>query len=505
MKRIHRLVRRLAALALPAMLLVAGACNDKSEDKDSYSPSSSVAVTSFRLRPDTKVMSNLDSVFFSIDLTHGVIFNADSLPVGTDVTRLVPVIVYPNGITSASIQTIGGKYEGTTDYKNHPTDSIDFSGDVLLTLVAENSTTSATYRLKVNVHKTKPDSIVWDRLAVCDLPSRLPSPVDQKTVSRENKSYSVIRESDGTMTLAVSDDLFGREWTKSVLTPGFDIDLRTFTASDKEFYALSTTGELYSSADATNWQNTGASWTSIIGGYGDSVLGLRADTDGTILHTSWPAGSFAETEIEEGFPVDGFSNFTLFINRWALHPIGTLFGGRKAGGEMSAATWAFDGRTWACLSETGVPALTGATIVPYFGFLQTSTLWQQTEYSAWLLMGGRDDSGKVNPYTYISYDYGVNWHRGDISVQLPDYLIPLTDADQVVMSVPESASLSDAWTKVASRPLGPRRRIPHVIDGNTILWDCPYIYIFGGRLQNGDFYPMVRRGVLSRLTFAPII
>lgn len=451
-------------------------------------------------------MANLDSVFFSIDLEHGVIFNADSLPVGTDVTHLVPVIVYPKAVTSATIQMVGGQTEGTSDYKKHPTDSIDFSGDVLFTLVAQNGTTSATYRLKVNVHKTKPDSIVWDRMAVTDLPSRLPSPTDQKTVSFDKKAYTLVRESDGSMTLAVSDNLFERKWTKTAVSPDFQMDLRTFTASDKKFYVLSSTGDLYESDDAKTWIATGEKWLNIVGGYGDWVLGLREDTaSGEIMHTSWPASGFPDIETAPEFPVRGYSNFALFLNKWAPHPVGTLVGGVTASGDYSSATWAFDGKSWAKLSDKLVPAVKGATIIPYFGYLQTSTLWIQTEYTTWLMVGGVDVNGKVNPVTYVSYDYGVNWHPGDTTVQLPENLKPLYDSDQVVMSVPKSASLADSWTKVAGRPLGPYRRIPYSVDGTTILWDCPYIYTFGGRLEGNVFYPMVRRAVLSRLTFAPII
>ncbi|MDE7409414.1 MAG: hypothetical protein K2N09_05265, partial [Muribaculaceae bacterium] len=62
-------------------------------------PGSSVAVTKFSLKSKKGSNVKLDSVFFSIDLNRGVIFNADSLPVGTDVTKLVPVIGY---VTSAS-------------------------------------------------------------------------------------------------------------------------------------------------------------------------------------------------------------------------------------------------------------------------------------------------------------------------------------------------------------------------------------------------------------------
>lgn len=505
MKRFHRLASRALGLLMPAAMITLAACNEKSDSSTSYEPSSSVAISSFRLRPDTKVMANLDSVFFSIDLEHGVIFNADSLPVGTDVTRLVPVIVYPSNISNATLQSIGGKYEETVNYKKNPTDSVDFSGDVLFTLVAEDGKTSATYRLKVNVHKSDPDLMMWDNLAVRDLPSDESNPADQRTVSYNDRTLSFIREKSGRLTVAYCDNLFKGNWTKAGFEPGFDIDLRTITSSGKALYALSTDGSLYESTDAATWNATGKKWISVIGGYSDWVLGLRLDENGRILHTSWPEGEFAETEADPAFPIKDASNFTLFFNKWAPHPVGTLFGGETLDGNLTSATWAFDGTSWAILSEGKTPALRGATVVPYFGYLQSSALWIQTEYTTWFLTGGVDKDGKVNKTTYISYDYGVNWHQGDASLQLPESLKPLYNADQIVQSTPMSASLADAWTKVASRPSGMYKKLPYTVDGMTISWDCPYIFLFGGYTEGGGFNPTIRRGVLTRLTFAPII
>ncbi len=71
-----------------------------------------------------------------------------------------------------------------------------------------------------------------------------------------------------------------------------------------------------------------------------------------------------------------------------------------------------------------MPALKGATLVPYFGYLKTSTLWIQTEYTTWLLIGGVDKDGEVNKTTYVSYGYRVSWSSGDTSLFTPDPVEP---------------------------------------------------------------------------------
>lgn len=77
---------------LPIIILVAAlsvgmaSCNsDDDSDIEIIQDTSvgNVAVTSFSLQKSVSSDINYDSLFFSIDLGKAVIFNADSLPVGT--------------------------------------------------------------------------------------------------------------------------------------------------------------------------------------------------------------------------------------------------------------------------------------------------------------------------------------------------------------------------------------------------------------------------------------
>ena len=158
-------------------------CNKKTEtEEEVYMPASSVAVTGFSLKSKSGTSVRLDSVFFSIDLNKGVIFNADSLPMGTDITKLVPVISYTSSASAVTLTQSGGRYTGEIDYKTNPSDSVDFSGKVVLKITAEDKETTRSYSIKVNVHQCEPDSLVWDQLAVTPLQSRLRSPNQQKTL-----------------------------------------------------------------------------------------------------------------------------------------------------------------------------------------------------------------------------------------------------------------------------------------------------------------------------------
>lgn len=468
-------------------------------------PSSTAAVTGFSLKAMSKVADKLDSVFFSIDLNRGVIFNADSLPVGTSIEKLIPEISYTSSASAVKLTQTGGKQEGEIDYKKNPNDTVDFSGKVVLTITAEDGTTTCNYNIKVNVHKCDPDTMVWDRLAVTPMPSRLGNPKQQKTVEFKDATYSLIEEKDGSYTMAVSADLIEGVWNKH--TPRFDFAprVRTMAATPQYLCVLDEAGALHTSADGLTWSSAGVVWTNIIGAYGDVLLGMRND-GGKLMHTSWPAGSgIAEMEVKSDFPISGYSDFVQFSNRWTTLPIGFMTGGRLADGSVTEKTWGFDGDHWEILSEGMTPAVTGAAIVPYFVYRKTSSSLVQTEFSVWMLIGGRLEDGGSNRKIYVSYDNGVNWYAADAKMQLPSDFPGLHDLDALMVEWKKQASLADNWKEKASVPLSPRYRVKYEIQDYEIYWDCPYVYVFGGVGDAGTLNDEIWRGVLNRLSFVPLI
>lgn len=471
-------------------------------------PASSVAVTDFSLKPRTGSKVKLDSVFFSIDLNHGVIFNADSLPVGTDITKLVPVINYVKTASAVTLTQSGGKYTGVIDYKTNPSDSVDFSGKVTLKITAEDEKTTRTYDIKVNVHKHDPDSLMWDHMAVITMPSRMESPIQQKTVRYKDAAYSLIQESDGSYTLAVAEvksGLLAGEWDNS-LTPKFDFEpeVRTLNATNDRLYVLDTAGGLHVSADGISWESTGATWVNILGAYDDAMLGIRNE-GGQLMHTFWPSDAgYAEAAVSPDFPLSDYTDFVQFSNRWTTLPIGFLVGGRLKDGSYSDRTWGFDGDHWAVLSEGMTPKVCGATLVPYFVYRKTNSSLVQTEFSVWMLIGGEGSDGNSNRRIYVSYDNGVNWYAADTQMQLPDHFPGLRNLDGIMAEWPKQASLKDNWTDTASRGLPGMARVKYKVEDYEVYWDCPYIYIFGGINDTGTFNNEIWRGVLNRLTFVPL-
>lgn len=484
--------------AVCAILLIA--CNKKS-DFETYQDQSTLAVTGFSLKID-HLNVGLDSAYFAIDLNQGVIYNPDSLKPGTPINKLVPVISYSNDVETATLTMTGGTTrQGDVDYKAHPTDSIDFTGNVTLTLT--RGIYSRTYRLKVNVHKEYADSLRWDEAARTSLPSRMANPLRQKTVTLpDSTALSLIQENDGSYTLASSSDLYANRWSTKAVTLPFTPRVETFASAEGKLFLLDTDGNLFEGNTDGNWQATGQVWTAMIGDYLESVVGLRTK-EGKTVFAQYPQVNLVEKTIPDDFPVSGFSNFVTLHNKWTLSPVAFFMGGMRADGTLSPATWAFDGAEWIRLNDADLPPMEQASIIPYYYYRSTTSAGSLQEYRVWMITGGRLADNRINRTVYMTYDSGVNWRRGATSLQLPEAIPDMWGCDNVVAASPKSSDISANW-KVAFRRNRPAR-LPYEVDGNIIRWECPYIYLIGGTDANGKLCNTIWRGVLNRLTFVPII
>ncbi|MDE5842252.1 MAG: hypothetical protein K2H35_00775 [Muribaculaceae bacterium] len=502
-----KIFRHALAAVAPLAVVLLGACNSKDDPKEGidYQAAQSVAVTKFAISPNARVMENLDSVYFSIDLEHRVIYNADSLPMGTRIDKLVPVITYPATVGSAEITMTGGTTRtGTVNYITNPSDSIDFTGNVSLKLTSIDGSLTASYRLKVNVHKCQGDSLMWDKEALAPLPSRNGSPKVQRTVSAGDKVYTLLQESNGGYTLSSCLDPNDNNWQKQALNLPFTPRVRSLNPVNSDLYILDTDNILHKSADGGNsWNSCNVEWINIIGEFNDTLLGIST-LNGDPAFDIYPRPQgFQPYALPADFPIENFSNFNSFITKWAESAIG-LFSGGDRNGLLNPHTWAYDGENWAKISDRPLPALQNAVIIPYFSYRKTTASWIQTEYSVWLCLGGELADGKINNTVYISYDNGVTWRPAEEHLQTPSFVHPGVSADYVIRSTPMQSDLNDSWKKAPASRRAPQLRLSYEIDGDNIDWECPYIYLFGGSADGTTTNDIIRRAVLARLTFTPL-
>lgn len=491
---------------LAAFCLAAGAavsCNEKNDSEEEIAVTySTVAVKGFSLSPDTKVLSHLDSVFFSIDIDHGVIYNADSLPKGTNVSRVIPVITFANSMSEVSLSFHkDNRTDTTVNYLTHPSDSIDFTRPVAMHVVAQDGRTSYDYTLKVNVHESLPDSMIWTSASSSSFPSVSNNPRNQKAVEKEGTVYSLILESDNSLYLSVIPELSNpSEFTLEKLEMPFVPDIKTFTFAGNEFYILSDNGELYATADLKNWENTGETWINILGGYLGSAIGLKEDTTGAVWHCHYPENELiTDSEASPEFPVYGQTSPGFIETGWSPQPIAIFFGGRLADGSLTDATWGFDGENWTIISEINPPALEEATLIRYYAFRSDPNNLSVEDFDAWMIFGGRDSESKINESLYLSLDNGLTWILASYFMQLPEEIPALFGADGFVQNSRLSTDLSDIWTTRGLSDLDPDISF----NGYDISWNCPYIYIVGGFSSDNTLSKDIWRACLQRLTFTP--
>ncbi len=466
------------AATLP--LLFSSCKNDEETDTTDYALDydSSTLVSSFNIKSNDNILENLDSVFFSIDQVKAEIFNADSLPWGTDVRKLVVNVTTQ---LSASISITMPSLEDGNNVTVTTSDSINFTSaqGVWMSVTSYNGEHERIYSVKVNVHQCNPDSLQWST-ETFTLPSAgMPGLKESQTVELNGKVYTLARGTSDTK-IYVSDSPAATESDITVVDLPADADINSLCASSDALYLLTASGSLLTSANGVDWTEAATGWTHLYGAYADQVIGLKENK----WH-SYPSGRSGD--LPEGMPVSETSRMWTFTNDWAIAPMALFVGGRDASGALSSNAWGFDGANWMQLSglmqTRMLPAAANMTLFPYFTFKVNTTTYLVNKQSAWFALGGTLADGTINDRVYVSLDNGVNWSEAPDDLQLPAEVAPRCSA---------SVLLSD-HTFTASRAISP-----------ITEWDAPYVYMFGGYDASGKLLREVRVGVINRLTFKPL-
>lgn len=103
-----------------------------------------------------------------------------------------------------------------------------------------------------------------------------------------------------------------------------------------------------------------------------------------------------------------------------------------------------------------------------------------------MVLGGRTADGTMNRTTYVSYNQGITWSNGGLTLQLPSYLPLFMHAQAFVVE----ERISKARAKAPVKPI--------------TEWQCPYIYLVGGTNGSGNLLNSIWKGVINQLTFKPL-
>lgn len=518
---------RKSTITFIAALILAGftGCNSDSNGDNHLVLQTSVAVTGFSLQNNEKILNNLDSIFFAIDLNSAQIYNPDSLPLGTDISRLV-VNISTDGVSTCQLKFKSRSGNDTiVDYLTDSTDSINFAaGPAVLHIISLDKANTRDYTIKVNVHKQKSDSLAWGKKYLRNLPSLFGVPANQKTVQAGETLYC-ITELSGKYSLATTNHP-EKDWDIKEITFGFTPDLRSLAATENgTLYILADDGTLYRSDDkCAGWTSTGEKWFSIIGGYGESLLGVEQKA-GIFFHTVYPSDNSAPAAIPADFPVEGMSQLYVYSSKWMTSPQGIMLGGRNYSGETTGTTWAYDGKNWACLSDNFPVKAADITVFPYYETMTDSVSWRTRKADALFALGGQLNDGSLQNTVYISKDLGFKWRKAEDVMQMPKYIPERYGAQAFVFTSVMTEREPDAqtagmdenvWTIYPAEKLPSWWRIANkeTLDRMTSRsgravkpvteWHTPYIYMFGGYNYYGTLYNTVWRGAINTLTYKPL-
>ncbi len=512
-------MKKLTAIGIAALACVSflGACNDSDYDSGEASPTG-VAVYSFSIQANDKIMSNLDSVFFSIDLVSARIFNADSLPFGTKTDKLVPSISMYDNISA--LELIVPRENGTDtihNYLTHPGDSIDFSnGPVGMRVVSADGLVERLYSITVNVHTLKSDSLVWDMAARRPLPGSIASPTEQHTTSNAAAVYTLTR-ANSSYSIAYTDNPFDGTWTgiSPVLPEGAIVN--SFTADNNKLYILADDNisvnnhALYSSSDNGNtWTPEGIRLTTIYGSCNGKIqANIHNDNDVWELADIYTG---ARSAMPEGMPAERTSNPTLYTPPMSSGEQMILIGGIDANGAKVSSTWTYDGTAWARVSAYNLKwAEPEMVLVPFVTF-RISGSFNVTSYPTLIAFGGRQDSGEPQRTVYVSPDFGITWQTAPELMQLPAEIPAVYNAQAYVYpgTLHNTSRAAQEWTGLEITRTLPAGAVIGEMPLSRVSrpeneWQCPFIFMFGGKNASGATYPYIWRATFNRLTFKPLI
>lgn len=479
-------------------LVLLSACKKSNEESNdeviSYTSSSltSTLISTFTLQANDSALHSLDSVFFTIDQDRALIYNADSLPVGTNITRMIIKPVTSSSYSTVKVSITGAQTMPDTTYTVTGTtkDSVDFTGIVTLKVTSGDGEHTRDYTVKLNVHKTKPDSLYWDAMARRTLPNTTEQVQDVKAV-KMNQSYYILTLDGGTYHIAKAESMRQSSWENISPQFGFTPRIESFTATTEALYILDTDGNLYTSTDGNQWNATSTNWTTIIAGYNNRLLGITRQGE-TYVHTQYPLPTgYTPKAVSADFPIAGASQAVYTQNNWTTDQQLMIMGGITSKGQLTNTVWGYDGSRWVVLSAdvNALPAMRDATLIPYYTYSTETNYWRVLTKTAWLVVGGRKADGTLNRDLYVSTDQGISWTKGFTGMQLPTYI--------------PSFYAAQAFTEMQSKAALAKRRITTPTELTT--WDCPYIYLVGGKGSNGQAaYNSIWMGVLQRLSMKPV-
>lgn len=411
-KKIYRLM--LLAVALVAGVTLA-ACSDDNTDSTSTSTNdclvSKVTLGSLKRTIHTTGSQGQDSTYvvgvtgslypMYIDQRNNLIYNNDSLPVGTNVRRVVFSTLTSSGSTLSIRSLVTG-----TDTVFASTDSTDFSVPRMVKAYSSDGNSARTYEMRVNVHQQEGDSASWKQYAGAFAKGY----TKLRVLCVDNSLYIYGKDENGvrlTVTPSAEPDFAAQ--AVEVTTDGGELDVRSVRWFKEAFHALSGGKPVVSRDGGRTFVAAGGTRTF------DAYAGQGSDSlyavSGGVFYASADGAEWTPcTADEEGFRPVSDVDGVLVPSRVNSRSESVLAVGHTADG--AACVWKHDidrsgsfTYPWMYLPQTD--EIDGYTCPA----LHNSVLFR---YDSATVLAGTDANGAAQPF-YVSRDNGRTWAKGGIS------------------------------------------------------------------------------------------
>lgn len=295
------MIRKFSSLlaAILTILPLASCVNSDNDDDTTYYDDTAVTAFSLgtlKLRNVTKAADGVtDSTYtttfsgsdyaFNIDQVANTIYNTDSLPYGTDASKVLATITTKNSGTAAFVRQSRSGQDSVVYYVAR--DSIDFSSPVTLRVYNMGNTAYRDYTVNVNIHQQDGDSFSWSATT-----GDFATVSNRKIVSLGSDMYLFGSENGQTVGYKKSGDAW-----EEIFTIADANACKNITAFDSKLYTIINNG-IWSSDNGSDWEYTATAQgiSCIAGASGSRIYTLTGDgisysTDGK----TWTADSLDDS------------------------------------------------------------------------------------------------------------------------------------------------------------------------------------------------------------------
>lgn len=347
---------------------------------------------------------------FAIDQDKCEAYNVDSLPVGTDITK-VATDINCDGIAYLYVDSLQ-KYELFVE-----SDSFDFTNPMRILVSATDGSYSREYKISLNVHTLDPNQLYWNKMAV----NPAASSASVRMLAKDETLYLFGCDAEGNVTLSTAATSASAAWeSKSVSGLPLSPTMNSLVQYAGNFYIVAD-GKIYASADGEDWESVACEAnvaTLFAASDKDNVVWAVAND--SLAYASNVADGFTTVQpVAANFPLNDLSSIiaplrtNMNINRY------TLIGRASQGAQPQVWSRLSSERKWVNYSPSSYntklcPSLESLVVFPYDDKLYA--------------IGGKGTAagaevGALNAI-YISRDNGLTWEAsGENGPSLPAELV----------------------------------------------------------------------------------